>query len=189
MDGAARTLRFDQLEILNEIEEAIAEGLHRIVVQAPTGYGKTIVSAELLRLYLDQGKHVLFVVPSINLVNQSVEVFQSQGLSEIGVMQAYHEMTDWRMPLQVASVQTLSRRTLPKADIVILDEIHVFHKFYGEMDAGYGMARHPIHRSVSHPMDEGAGRMVPAIDHRLDNPGTDRPRHPVAISGLCPRPS
>lgn len=127
-----RSLRFDQLEILNEVTEAIDSGLRRLVVQAPTGYGKTIVASELLRSYLDQDKRVLFVVPAISLVNQSVEVFQSQGLDDVGVMQAYHEMTDWRMPLQVASVQTLSRRTLPKADIVLLDEIHWFHKFYGK---------------------------------------------------------
>lgn len=125
-----RTLRFDQLEILNEVTEAIDSGLRRLVVQAPTGYGKTIVASELLRSYLDQGKRVLFVVPAISLVNQSVEVFDSQGLHDIGVMQAYHEMTDWRMPLQVASVQTLSRRTLPKADVVMIDEIHHFFKFY-----------------------------------------------------------
>jgi DNA repair protein RadD len=130
MDQSVRSLRFDQLEILNEVSEAIESGLRRLVVQAPTGAGKTVVSSELLRSYLDQGKRVLFVVPAISLVNQSVEVFQSQGLDDVGVMQAYHEMTDWRMPLQVASVQTLSRRTLPKADLVIIDEIHHFFKFY-----------------------------------------------------------
>jgi DNA repair protein RadD len=130
MDGGIRSLRFDQLEILNEITDAIDAGIRRIIVQAPTGYGKTVVSSELLRSYLDQGKRVLFVVPSINLVNQSVEVFQSQGMHDIGVMQAYHEMTNWDMPLQVASVQTLNRRTLPKADIVMIDECHVWHRFY-----------------------------------------------------------
>lgn len=133
MDGAVvRSLRFDQLEILNEVSEAIESGLRRLIVQAPTGYGKTIVASELLRSYLDQDKRVLFVVPAISLVNQSVEVFQSQGLHDVGVMQAYHEMTDWRMPLQVASVQTLSRRTLPKADIVMIDECHVHFKYYSK---------------------------------------------------------
>jgi DNA repair protein RadD len=130
VDQAVRSLRFDQLEILNEITEAIDGGLRRLVVQAPTGYGKTIVASELLRSYLDQGKRVLFVVPAISLVNQSVEVFQSQGMHDIGVMQAYHEMTNWDMPLQVASVQTLNRRTLPKADIVMIDEVHIWHRFY-----------------------------------------------------------
>lgn len=125
-----RSLRFDQLEILNEVELAIEAGLRRLVVQAPTGYGKTIVSAELLRSYLDRDKRVLFVVPAINLVNQSVEVFQSQGMNDIGVMQAYHMMTDHRMPLQVASVQTLNRRTLPKVDLVMIDEVHNWHRFY-----------------------------------------------------------
>lgn len=131
MDGAVvRSLRFDQLEILNEVSEAIESGLRRLVVQAPTGYGKTIVASELLRSYLDQGKRVLFVVPAISLVNQSVEVFESQGMHDIGVMQAYHEMTNWDMPLQVASVQTLQRRTIPPADVVMIDECHTWFKFY-----------------------------------------------------------
>jgi superfamily II DNA or RNA helicase len=51
-------------------------------------------------------------------------------MHDIGVMQAYHEMTNWDMPLQVASVQTLQRRTAPPADLVIIDEIHHFFRYY-----------------------------------------------------------
>jgi superfamily II DNA or RNA helicase len=51
-------------------------------------------------------------------------------MHDIGVMQAYHEMTNWDMPLQVASVQTLQRRTVPPADVVMLDECHTWFRFY-----------------------------------------------------------
>jgi len=38
--------------------------------------------------------------------------------------QAYHPMTDCTQPVQVASVQTLARRAVPPADLVLVDECH-----------------------------------------------------------------
>lgn len=125
-----REIRQDQIETLVEVEEAIEEGLRRIMVQAPTGWGKTLIASALLAKYRDEGKRVMFVVPAISLINQTIEVFNSEGLHDIGVMQAYHPETNWDMPIQICSVQTLTRRTLPKADIVMLDEAHIFFKFY-----------------------------------------------------------
>ncbi len=125
-----RTLRHDQIETLVEVDEAVEEGLRRIMVQAPTGWGKTLLSSALLGKYREEGKRVMFVVPALSLINQTIEVFNSEGLHDIGVMQAYHQDTNWDMPIQVCSVQTLMRRTLPKADIVMIDEAHIFFKFY-----------------------------------------------------------
>ena len=48
-------LRPGQVALLDKIDAAIAEGSRRIVAQAPTGFGKTIVAAHRLRLLQDAG--------------------------------------------------------------------------------------------------------------------------------------
>jgi superfamily II DNA or RNA helicase len=124
-------LRPDQHEALDNLRAAIAEGNKHIVMQAPTGYGKTVLSAELVNSARSKGKKVLFVVPAISLVDQTVEMFASQGIGEVGVIQANHRQTDGCMPVQVASVQTLQRRDMPPADVIVLDEVHRWFNAYG----------------------------------------------------------
>ena len=51
--------------------------------------------------------------------------FENEGLVGIGVMQANHPRTDRDAPIQVASVQTLARREIPNAALVIVDEAHI----------------------------------------------------------------
>ncbi|MCE6973081.1 DEAD/DEAH box helicase, partial [Cereibacter sphaeroides] len=45
---------------------------------------------------------------------------------DIGAMQAAHVRTNRRAPVQICSVQTLERRELPPATVVIVDEAHVY---------------------------------------------------------------
>jgi DNA repair protein RadD len=92
--------------------------------------GKTRIAAELLKDALARGCSALFVVPAIDLIDQAVEDFNDEGIYCIGIMQAGHPGTDARQPLQVASVQTLMRRQLPRAAFVIIDEAHRWFDFY-----------------------------------------------------------
>lgn len=125
-----KVLRDDQQEAIDRLDSLLEAGKRRVVVQAPTGFGKTLVAASLLKRELSQKKRVLFVVPAVALIDQSIEAFQAQGIDDIGVIQAYNEMTNWDMPLQVASVQTLQRRTIPPASFVLIDEVHRWFRFY-----------------------------------------------------------
>src|SRR6476620_6981033 len=100
------------------------------MMQAPTGFGKTVLSAAIVSNAQAKNKRVLFTVPAIALVDQTVEAFWAQGVRDIGVIQAAHAMTDWSKPIQVASVQTLQRRPIPKADVVLIDEAHKWFRFY-----------------------------------------------------------
>ena len=43
------------------------------------------------------------------LVDQTVEKFYAEGIRDIGVIQANHDLTNWSRPVQIASVQTLMR--------------------------------------------------------------------------------
>ena len=126
----AITLRDYQQGAIDKLREALAAGYKRPVMQAPTGAGKTVIAAALVNMAREKGKRVIFAVPAISLINQTVERFRANGIFDIGVIQADHEMTDPDQPVQVCSVQTLARRTIPKADLVIVDECHVMFKLY-----------------------------------------------------------
>lgn len=125
-----RELREDQSTALENLRSSVANGHRRIVLQCPTGWGKTVLASELGERARKKNKKVLFTVPALSLIDQTVESFYAHGLRDIGVIQATHHMTDWAQPVQIASVQTLKRRTLPETHVVILDEVHVWHKSY-----------------------------------------------------------
>jgi superfamily II DNA or RNA helicase len=120
-----RPLHDYQQEAIDNLRDSIRNGLRRIVVQAPTGAGKTRISAEIVDSSLRKGNKVAFVVPAISLVDQTVESFYSEGIRGIGVIQANHEMTNWSCPVQICSIQTIrARKAYPEANTVIFDECH-----------------------------------------------------------------
>jgi superfamily II DNA or RNA helicase len=125
-----RELRADQSEALESLRQSVANGKRRIVLQCPTGWGKTVLAAALGERARAKGRKVLFTVPALSLIDQTVEMFYAQGMRDLGVIQATHHMTDWSQPVQIASVQTLKRRPLPDTHVVLLDEIHQWHKAY-----------------------------------------------------------
>jgi superfamily II DNA or RNA helicase len=126
----AHELRDYQNAAIDNLRNTLRRGVKRVVLQMPTGAGKTALAGAIVRMATDRGKKVIFTVPALSLVDQTVESFESDGVLEIGVMQAFHERTDGLAPVQVCSVQTLMRRKIPKADLVIVDEAHVLFKFY-----------------------------------------------------------
>jgi DNA repair protein RadD len=71
---------------------------------------------------------VAFVVPRLVLIKQTVKRFRSVGLTDIGVVQGRHELTNPHARIQICSAQTLTRRELPDVDLVIVDEAHEMHK-------------------------------------------------------------
>ncbi|MHB1952448.1 MAG: DEAD/DEAH box helicase [Sulfobacillus sp.] len=122
---ALRPLRPYQLTAIESIRQAVREGHKRIVLQMPTGAGKTLLSAHLITSSIDKGKRSLFTCPRKTLVNQTLRHFEREGIRDIGVIQAKHERTDWTAQVQIASVQTLIRRALPEVDFIIVDEAHM----------------------------------------------------------------
>lgn len=94
------------------------------MLQVATGGGKTFIAATITRNARAKGKRVCFVVDALSLIDQTVEAFYAEGITGIGVIQADHPMTDWSKPVQIASVQTLRRRGMPRCDLVIVDEAH-----------------------------------------------------------------
>jgi superfamily II DNA or RNA helicase len=119
------TLRPYQTEGIRKIFEAWNPqklNLKNVLFQMPTGTGKTTIFSEIVRKATLKNKKVLIVVHRIELVEQiSSRLFQF-GV-DIGIISAKQKSTP-EHNVQVATIQTLSRRTYPPADIVIIDECH-----------------------------------------------------------------
>lgn len=121
-----RDLRPHQQAAIDGLRREFGSGNRRVVLQAPTGFGKTLTAAKIIESALAKGKRVLFTVPRLSLVGQAIEDFEREGIRHIGVIQSDHPRTDASAPVQVATVQTLARRmkiTKP-FDLVIVDECH-----------------------------------------------------------------
>lgn len=124
-----KILRPDQDESVEELRTEIREGTKRLVLQAPTGFGKTVVCAKIIEAAREKRKKVIITVPQISLVDQTVRSFFEQGITDVGVIQGHHMRTDYGQPVQVASMQTLMRREIPEAHLVLVDECHKWFAF------------------------------------------------------------
>jgi DNA repair protein RadD len=151
-------LRPHQVRLLEEIDGAIANGCTRLVAQAPTGFGKTLVAAHRLRLLQEAGKRALFIVPALSLIDQTVEKLYAEGVRDVGVIQSMHLMTNYARPIQVASVQTLMRRRVPDADEILVDEVHRWYDFYPKLLADERFASVPIIGLTATPWRRGLGK-------------------------------
>lgn len=123
-EATSKPLRPHQERGITLLKRSLLAGSSRVVLEMPTGAGKTRLAAEIIKGALAKGNRVAFVVPAISLIDQSVEAFIAEGIHEIGVMQGNHEMTRYDMPVQVCSVQTLAKRGVPEVEVVIVDECH-----------------------------------------------------------------
>jgi superfamily II DNA or RNA helicase len=96
-------------------------------------------------------------VPALSLIDQTVEKFFAEGIRDIGVIQANHDLTNWSRPVQIASVQTLMRRQMPPTDMVILDEVHRWFDAYEEWLEG-SWKHLPVIALTATPWTRGLGK-------------------------------
>jgi superfamily II DNA or RNA helicase len=123
-------LRAYQAAAIIQVRDALARGVRRVMLAAPTGAGKTLLASTILSGFVAEELPGLFVVPRIELINQTYDKFKAENIIDIGIMQASHPLTNALRSIQVASIQTLRRRQLPNAAIVFLDEAHIWNDFY-----------------------------------------------------------
>lgn len=152
-------LRDYQTDSLNQVRDALREGHRRVVLQMPTGAGKTRLAAEIVNSARGRQKRVVFEVPAISLIDQTVEMFYAEGIKDVGVIQAKHHRTDWSQPIQVASVQTLMNTDVPEADVVIRDECHKLFKFDVEWMLREAWRNRPFIGLSATPWTRGLGRV------------------------------
>ena len=122
-------LRPHQEIAISKIRDSFRRGHRTPMLQAPTGFGKTLIAVDIIKSALVKGKRVIFIVDRIQLIDQTSEAMDFHGIPN-GVVQGDH----WRVnnePLQIASLQTfMKRRNKPDADLIIVDEAHGLYKSF-----------------------------------------------------------
>ena len=123
------TLRDYQSNLIYRIEKEISRGKKKIMLQLPTGAGKTVCFVELAKRHRDKKylaePNCLIISHRKELVEQAVASLSKDGIyrQEIGIIRA-NEVAHPNRTIQVASIQSLIRRDFPKAGLVIIDEVH-----------------------------------------------------------------
>lgn len=97
---------------------------NRVCGVAPCGAGKTIVAGWIIRNNSAKGQRSIFMVHRKELIEQTSAAFTALGI-EHGIISAQCP-PQLELPVQIASVQTLTRRLnkIPKPDFIICDECH-----------------------------------------------------------------
>lgn len=114
-------LREPQQIVLSKIKQELSKGHKKILVVAPTGFGKTILSYQICKNAIDKNNRVLFTSHRIGLAEQSRDKFESLRPSYLqGDSIGYIE--DYR--LLVATLQTLVNYDIKEPKIIIIDEVH-----------------------------------------------------------------
>lgn len=95
----------------------------RVLLQGPTGCGKTAITVFMMKTAAEKGKRSMFIVHQNELLKQTSRALWEQKL-EHGLIASGKRMSN--LPAQVASVQTLVRRLdkVNPPDLIIIDECH-----------------------------------------------------------------
>jgi DNA repair protein RadD len=153
-----RELRPLQTKAIEMLRQSLGSGKRRPVLQAPTGFGKTRLAAAMVEGALAKHKRVIFTVPALSLVDQTVKAFWDDGIHDVGVIQGTNAMTHWSRPVQIASVQTLQRRPIPEADVVLIDECHRWFDFYAKWMTDPAWQSRPFIGLSATPWTRGLGQ-------------------------------
>jgi DNA repair protein RadD len=122
-------LRDYQLEALDAVEKSLEEN-RRVLLQAPTGAGKTVCFAELIRRFMTRypGMRIALVAHREELVKQNADKLLKVwpgGFMSVGVACASAGRVDTMKPVTVGSVQTMARRKFAEPfKLIVADECH-----------------------------------------------------------------
>lgn len=127
-----RPLRPHQTAAIHGLKASLRSGHVAPMLALPTGAGKTVISAHIVAGLRENLKRVCFCVPTIDLVDQTMDRFAENGIdrSDMGAMQGNHAWNRPHAPIQIATGQTLAKRYLPDVDAVIIDEAHRRFEIY-----------------------------------------------------------
>lgn len=114
-------LRHYQESAVTRCREAFRNGKQRVIVQAPTGAGKTVIAAAIIEGALARGNRVVWFSHSETLGNQAIDTF------DCNVVRLFSsDKTPDNYDVLVTMTYTLKNRMadIPAPNIVLIDEAH-----------------------------------------------------------------
>lgn len=116
------------------LRRAIRAGRRKIVIGAPTGSGKTVMSANWLNRARKKGNTGAFFCDRIKLVNQTSETLSRYGIPHSVRQGAFHPLEDPYEKIQVASIKTvMGYRKMFDFDFALIDEAHTIYDVVKKM--------------------------------------------------------
>lgn len=117
-------LRPFQSDAIDGLRAGIRAGYRRIVLVQPTGSGKTVTAASMIQSAIAKSTRVVFLAHRKELIDQASSKLDAFGVPH-GVIMANHPRSRPWESVQVASIQTISRRGLPwQPSLIVADECH-----------------------------------------------------------------
>jgi superfamily II DNA or RNA helicase len=107
--------------VKQKIKDCLIKKYKKILVFAPTGFGKTILSYDIIKNAIDKNNSVLFTSHRIALAKQSKNKFKD--LNPQYLQGKEKNITD-DYKLIVASIHTLIKVEIKEPKIIIIDEVH-----------------------------------------------------------------
>jgi superfamily II DNA or RNA helicase len=125
-------LRPHQIDVIEAVRREWRAGRRRLMIAASCGYGKTAIAGAMAEAASERGKDVVFVAPLRSLVLQTSDKFYEYGIPHsVEMAKAWHKDDSSR--ITIVSAQTMEARgTMPKCDLLVLDEAHCQRKFFSQ---------------------------------------------------------
>lgn len=137
-------LRPYQDDLIDQARSAIRSGVNALLIQSPTGSGKTVLVAKMLQTAASRGYASWFNVHRRELVKQSVLTLTESAGIDVGIVAAGFP-GNRHLPIQVCGIASLKnrRKLLPSPSLVIWDECHhLAAKSWAEIFEAYPNAAH-----------------------------------------------
>lgn len=118
------TLRPYQIALLDGARQAFRERKRAVLLQLPTGGGKTVSGSQMIAGSSAKGKICWWLAHRRELIGQTSKTFASMGIQH-GLI-AGGNSSDSSKRVQIGSIQTVARRLddLTPPDLIIFDECH-----------------------------------------------------------------
>lgn len=117
-------LRPYQTALIDQCRAEYARGARRVLLQAATGAGKTVIAAAVVEAARAKGRRVLYVCHRDEILRQTEAKLVARGLAPQLLVAGMR----WQGgDLVLASAQTLARRDVGAFDLLVIDEAHCLH--------------------------------------------------------------
>lgn len=138
-----------QDKIIEDTRQAWMQGFKDVIIEAPTGSGKTVLTTKIYKKLRERNRRSWFGVHRAELVDATANTFKRAGLPFGIIAAGKHCGRD--EPIQICSIPTVVRMLddLPRPYLIGLDEAQhtaagTWQRFYNHADYHLGLSGTPI---------------------------------------------